>query len=108
MWWSKFRDAVRTASRKGASSDEILAICDSTAASMTTADGPNRDYLEPNRRVWESFRDGVKGLAQRGEPAKAVLALCDKVRDQDLVELGIALDDQDGPLPRSPEGRGWR
>ena len=52
----------------------------------------------PYLRTLSSFRDGVRQLAmQKSETAlKDILALCDKLRDIDLVPLGVALDDQEG------------
>jgi cysteinyl-tRNA synthetase len=55
----------------------------------------------PYLRALSSFRDGVRGLAMgKGDTAlKDILALCDKLRDTDLVPLGVALDDQEGKGP---------
>jgi cysteinyl-tRNA synthetase len=52
----------------------------------------------PYLRVLSSFRDGIRQLAiSKGDgAAKEILALCDKLRDSDLVPLGVALDDQEG------------
>jgi cysteinyl-tRNA synthetase len=52
----------------------------------------------PYLRVLSSFRDGIRQLAiSKGDSAaKEILALCDKLRDSDLVPLGVALDDQEG------------
>jgi cysteinyl-tRNA synthetase len=52
----------------------------------------------PYLRVMSSFRDGVRQLAiSKGDgAAKETLELCDKLRDTDLVPLGVALDDQEG------------
>jgi cysteinyl-tRNA synthetase len=52
----------------------------------------------PYLRALSSFRDGVRGIAvAKGETAlKDILTLCDKLRDDDLVPLGVALDDQEG------------
>jgi hypothetical protein len=52
----------------------------------------------PYLRVLSSFRDGIRQLAiSKGDgAAKDILALCDKLRDSDLVPLGVALDDQEG------------
>ena len=52
----------------------------------------------PYLRALSSFRDGVRKIAiEKGETAlKDILALCDKLRDEDLVPLGVALDDQEG------------
>ena len=52
----------------------------------------------PYLRALSSFRDGVRKIGiQKGETAlKDILTLCDKLRDEDLVPLGVALDDQEG------------
>lgn len=56
------------------------------------------EILMPYLGVLSSFRDDVRQLAiGKGDTAlKDILALCDKLRDSDLVPLGVALDDQDG------------
>ncbi len=56
------------------------------------------DILLPYLRTLSSFRDNVRKLAiVKGDAAlKDILALCDKLRDVDLVPLGVALDDQEG------------
>jgi len=53
--------------------------------------------LMPYLRALSSFRDGVRKIAiGKGETAlRDILALCDKLRDEDLVPLGVALDDQE-------------
>ena len=52
----------------------------------------------PYLRTLSSFRDGVRSLAiAKGDTAlKDILALCDNLRDNELVPLGVALDDQEG------------
>ena len=52
----------------------------------------------PYLRALSSFRDSVRKAAiGKDEMAlKDILALCDKLRDEDLVPLGVALDDQEG------------
>lgn len=52
----------------------------------------------PYLRSLSSFRDGVRRVAiAKGDHAlKDILTLCDKLRDEDLVQLGVALDDQEG------------
>ena len=56
----------------------------------------------PYLRTLSAFRDGVRRAAmQRSEGAlKEILSLCDKLRDVDLVPLGVALDDQEGVFRR--------
>ncbi|EJF65018.1 cysteinyl-tRNA synthetase [Dichomitus squalens LYAD-421 SS1] len=55
------------------------------------------EVLMPYLRTLSSFRDGVRRLAiAKGENTlKDILALSDKLRDNDLVPLGVALDDQE-------------
>ena len=55
----------------------------------------------PSLRVLSSFRDNIRRLAMgKSDTAlKDILALCDKLRDNDLVPLGVALDDQEGEFP---------
>jgi cysteinyl-tRNA synthetase len=56
------------------------------------------DVLMPYLHTLSSFRDGVRRLAMEksDDALKDILTLCDKLRDVDLVPLGVALDDQDG------------
>jgi cysteinyl-tRNA synthetase len=57
--------------------------------------------LMPYLRVMSTFRDRVRALAMAGAPASELLALSDQLRNVDLVDLGVALDDQDGQSPAS-------
>lgn len=62
------------------------------------AGGVNREEtLMPYLRILSSFRDGVRQLAiaKNDDALKEILKLCDKLRDDDLVSLGVALDDQE-------------
>ena len=56
------------------------------------------DVLMPYVRTLSAFRDGVRRAAMRKSDValEEILALCDKLRDVDLVPLGVALDDQEG------------
>lgn len=58
--------------------------------------------LKPYLTAMSTFRDKVRKLAMEGAPASEILALSDQLRDIDLVELGVALDDQDGQSPAPP------
>ncbi|KAJ2826927.1 cysteinyl-tRNA synthetase [Coemansia erecta] len=49
--------------------------------------------LLPVARVLSDFRDVVRELALSGGDKQALLKLCDKIRDQDLPELGVIIDD---------------
>lgn len=55
----------------------------------------------PYLRALSAFRDGVRKLAMEGASAADILALSDKFRDEDAVELGLALDDQAGMCERA-------
>lgn len=52
----------------------------------------------PYLRTLSSFRDSIRKVAiAKGDGAlKEILSLSDKLRDNDLVPLGVALDDQEG------------
>jgi len=52
--------------------------------------------LMPYLRALSSFRDQVRQLAMSGAPSSEILALTDRLRDVEMVDLGVALDDQDG------------
>lgn len=43
-----------------------------------------------------TFRDDVRKIAIGGGSSKEILELCDRFRDQDLVNLGVQLDDGQG------------
>jgi cysteinyl-tRNA synthetase len=43
-----------------------------------------------------SFRDDVRKIAIDSGSSKSILELCDRFRDQDLVNLGVQLDDGQG------------
>ncbi|KAJ2485308.1 cysteinyl-tRNA synthetase [Coemansia sp. RSA 2050] len=49
--------------------------------------------LRPVASVLSDFRDAVRELALSGGDKRALLGLCDRVRDVDLLDLGIVLDD---------------
>ncbi|KAI0026764.1 tRNA synthetases class I (C) catalytic domain-containing protein [Vararia minispora EC-137] len=55
------------------------------------------EVLMPYLRALSTFRDGVRARAIAGGDgvAKDILALCDGLRDDALVPLGVALDDQE-------------
>ncbi|RKO89692.1 hypothetical protein BDK51DRAFT_27354, partial [Blyttiomyces helicus] len=54
------------------------------------------ETLMPYLRAMSSFRDGVRDLAQSKADHVEILKLCDKLRDEDLAELGVVLDDREG------------
>ncbi|ORX39710.1 cysteine-tRNA ligase [Kockovaella imperatae] len=52
--------------------------------------------LDKYLKAMSSFRDDVRKLAISGGSSKDMLALCDRFRDEDLVNLGVQLDDGQG------------
>ncbi|TPX56049.1 cysteine---tRNA ligase [Powellomyces hirtus] len=77
----------------GVFTDTNAVIGHSTGA---LADGKSlEDSLLPYLRVLSSFRDTVRDLAQNQGDYKELLKLSDKLRDEDLVELGVVLDDRE-------------
>ena len=56
------------------------------------------EVLMPYLRAMSAFRDAVRKVAIEKSPSalKDILALSDRLRDVDLVPLGVALDDQEG------------
>jgi hypothetical protein len=50
----------------------------------------------PYLNVLSNFRDNVRQFAKEKMTHNDFLALSDKLRDDDLVELGVLLDDQEG------------
>ncbi|KAJ2156724.1 cysteinyl-tRNA synthetase [Coemansia sp. RSA 552] len=57
------------------------------------AGGDREAVLLPVATVLSDFRDAVRELALSGGDKKSLLELCDRIRDQDLPELGIVIDD---------------
>ncbi|KAJ2478556.1 cysteinyl-tRNA synthetase, partial [Coemansia sp. RSA 2320] len=49
--------------------------------------------LRPVASVLSNFRDAVREVALSGGDKRTLLELCDKVRDVDLIDLGIIIDD---------------
>ncbi|KAM0790212.1 hypothetical protein ACM66B_005526 [Microbotryomycetes sp. NB124-2] len=64
------------------------------AAAPGQSSEDRQEILMPVLRAVSGFRDAVRKLAIEGGSNADILALSDKFRDEDAVELGIALDDQ--------------
>lgn len=71
---------------------EVAAV--SGSSEEVTVD--KESLLMPYLRTLSGFRDQVRQLALSGASAKDLLELCDGIRDNELVDLGVALDDQEG------------
>lgn len=50
----------------------------------------------PYLRALSSFRDSIRQLARSNAPHAEILKLADQLRDIDMVDLGVALEDQEG------------
>lgn len=55
----------------------------------------------PYLRALSAFRDEVRKLAINKADPKDLLALSDRLRDYDLAEMGVALDDSEGKVSLS-------
>ncbi|EST05579.1 Cysteinyl-tRNA synthetase/mycothiol ligase [Kalmanozyma brasiliensis GHG001] len=66
--------------------------------SMDGAGAANKEeLLMPYLQALSNFRDAVRNLARSSAPASEYLKLSDALRDNDLVDLGISLEDtEDG------------
>ena len=53
------------------------------------------EVLMPYLRALSSFRDSVRALARNKAAHSELLQLSDRLRDMDMVDLGVALEDQD-------------
>lgn len=89
---SRERDEVRTHAIAKKLSDETL---DAIIAKDTTAKLQDAAAV-PYAEVLTSFQESLKELAKKKAEPKDYLDLCDKLRDVDLWDLGIYLEDRDG------------
>jgi cysteinyl-tRNA synthetase len=89
---SRKRDEIRAHAIAKDLSDETLnaIITKDTAAKLQDA------AAVPYAEVLSEFQESLKELAKRGAEPKEFLDLCDKLRDVDLWDLGIYLEDRDG------------
>ncbi|KAF2269411.1 hypothetical protein CC78DRAFT_529201 [Lojkania enalia] len=88
---SRERDEVRKHAIAGNLSEELL-------TSIISKDKPARQQNTvgaPYAEVLCTFQENLKGLTEKKAPAKDFLALCDRLRDLDLWDLGIYLEDRD-------------
>jgi cysteinyl-tRNA synthetase len=52
--------------------------------------------LDKYLKAISTFRDDIRKMARENATSKDILALCDRFRDQELVNLGVQLDDGQG------------
>jgi cysteinyl-tRNA synthetase len=86
------RDTLRQAARskEGISSSDI-----EEAVKQESAPKDFSESAKPYAEVLSNFRTKVSSLQSSDSIGKEILTLCDRVRDIDLFELGIYLEDRD-------------
>ncbi|RLL97752.1 hypothetical protein CFD26_106023 [Aspergillus turcosus] len=90
---SSMRDSLRQAARakEGVTADAVAEIVNKEAV-------PEQDVTEsarPYAELLSNFRTKVSSIQQSESIGKEILALCDRVRDIDLFDLGIYLEDRE-------------
>ncbi|TPX32432.1 cysteine---tRNA ligase [Synchytrium microbalum] len=94
-----FRDKIRDLARqKGAYTDFLTAvenIRQDKAVHAAFSPIKAADIRGPYLHVVKSFVDSVESLAKSQQPHIQFLSLSDKLRDEQLAELGVALDDRE-------------
>ncbi|KAH7135004.1 cysteinyl-tRNA synthetase [Dendryphion nanum] len=88
---SRERDEVRQHAIAGNLSEDVLATIISKDKAAQEQPAASLPYAE----VLSTFQENLKGLAEKKAPAKDFLALCDRLRDLDLWDLGIYLEDRE-------------
>ncbi|KAL4926048.1 cysteine--tRNA ligase [Aspergillus undulatus] len=88
---STMRDSLRQAARaKTLNTDEISKIVERGTVPDTATPA-----TQPYATVVTDFRTKVSSLQDSSDIGKEVLALCDRVRDVDLFDIGIYLEDRE-------------
>ncbi|KAF2734332.1 hypothetical protein EJ04DRAFT_493667 [Polyplosphaeria fusca] len=88
---SRERDEIRQHAIAGDLSDSVLTSILSKDKPAAIQPVDSVKYAE----VLSTFQGNVKDLAEKKAPAKDFLALCDRLRDLDLWDLGIYLEDRE-------------
>ncbi|KAJ5176764.1 cysteine--tRNA ligase [Penicillium canariense] len=88
---STMRDTIRQAalSKEGISSQQI------EEATKEASPSEASESAKPYAEVLSNFRTKVISLKSSDSAGKEILTLCDRVRDIDLFDLGIYLEDRD-------------
>lgn len=89
---SALRDSLRekALSTEGISAEDIKNIVSSQAEPETASDS-----AKPYAKVLSDFKDTVSSLDKPDTIGKEILGLCDRLRDIDLFDLGIYLEDRE-------------
>lgn len=76
--------------------DKLGWIDDAAEGDSAVSSDSLEDTVSPYVKVLCNFRDNVRDFAIKKEPYSSFLQLSDKVRDNDLLNLNICLDDRAG------------
>ncbi|PWN98315.1 hypothetical protein FA09DRAFT_308177 [Tilletiopsis washingtonensis] len=57
--------------------------------------GDREEVVMPYLKALSNFRDAVRALAREGAPHTELLKLADRLRDIDMVDLGVAMEDNE-------------
>ncbi|KAJ5955263.1 hypothetical protein N7501_009542 [Penicillium viridicatum] len=89
---SAMRDTLREAARSkaGISAKDIEA-----AVAKASAPQEASESAKPYAELFSNFRNKVVSLESSDSIGKDILSLCDRVRDIDLFDVGIALEDRE-------------
>ena len=92
---STMRDSLRQAARskEGVNSEQVSQIV--SQDSSATAEPEVSDAARPYAILLTNFRTRVTSLEPSDTIGKEILSLCDRVRDIDLFDVGIYLEDRD-------------
>ncbi|KAL2824046.1 tRNA synthetases class I (C) catalytic domain-containing protein [Aspergillus cavernicola] len=88
---STMRDSLRQAARaKAINAEEVSKIVERGAVSEAVTDA-----TQPYASVLSNFRTKVSSLGESANLEKEILTLCDRVRDVDLFDVGVYLEDRE-------------
>jgi cysteinyl-tRNA synthetase len=90
------RDELRRKAMAGITTPEVETILEGTTKDDEPAPGGSEKYAQ----VMETFTKDVRAAASSQQNTKQeILRLCDRLRDVDLFELGLYLEDREGEQP---------
>lgn len=93
---SSMRDYLRQLSRANAGlNEQSIKSAIERADSAAPSSGTVPEQSQPFKKVFTDFRDTVSSLQHSDSISKDILSLCDRVRDIDLFDIGVYLEDRD-------------
>ncbi|EEA24332.1 hypothetical protein EYB25_004536 [Talaromyces marneffei] len=89
--------ALRDSLREKALSKEGISVADikNIITSQEDSEAPVSESAKPYAKVLSDFKDTVSALEKPDTIGKEILGLCDRLRDIDLFDLGIYLEDRE-------------